>query len=78
MAWIIRVDCTDELDTFYEDGTPHPLFVCEREGGQGLTSERFATVYPAAGHASAVASEFDGRLIAKYGRRCYEIEVVPQ
>jgi hypothetical protein len=76
VACTIRAICTDETETAYEGWTPAIHFVHESEFGQSLTSERFATQYADAGHAGAVASEFDGRLIAKYGRRVYDFEVV--
>jgi len=77
MACIIRAICTDETETAYEGWTPAIHFVHKSEFGQSLTSKKHATHYTDAGHASAVAAEFDGKLIAKYGRRCYEFEVLP-
>ena len=77
MAFIIRATCIEEYDTAWEGWEPCELFVHEREGGQSLTSRKFATQYEAAGYASAVAAGYDGALIAKYGRRVWEFEVVP-
>ena len=76
MAYIIRATCTEEYETAWEGWEPCELFVRDREDGQCLTSRRFATQYPDAGHASAVAAGYDGALIAKYGRRVWEFEVV--
>ena len=76
MACIILVTCNEE-DVCWEGGTRSEWGVKDlAEMGHCLTAGKSATVYQDAGHASAVAAEYDGALIAKYGRRVYDFKVV--